>query len=80
MITKVVKTVIYTSPTTSSPNHRNQAKSKQPSWLNLEPKPSHTALILVDGRLALLRRVLRLGEEHTVVAGGLFGLADAAGL
>lgn len=48
--------------------------------LNPESEPSHAGLVLVNGGLAFLRRVFGLGEEHAVVAGGLFGFAHAAGL
>lgn len=48
--------------------------------LNLEPESSHTRLILLDGRLALLGRVIGLSKQHAVVPGSLFGYANAAGL
>lgn len=80
------KTIVYTSTVTTfhhislyQPSQHEPDQNKAIK-LNLEPKPSHAALILIDGRLALLRGVFRLGEEHAVVAGGFFGLADAAGL
>ena len=47
---------------------------------NLEPKAQHAALVKINRRLAVLHRVRRVGEEHTVVARGLFVFADAAGL
>lgn len=48
--------------------------------LNLVSKAEHAALVLVDEGHAVLRRVLGVGEEHALVALGLFFLADAAGL
>jgi hypothetical protein len=48
--------------------------------LDLEAKSSHARLVLLDRGLALLLRVVGLGEEHAVVASGLLGFADAAGL
>ena len=48
--------------------------------LNLESKPSHAGLVLLNGRFAFLRRVFGLREEHAVVAGSLFGFAHTAGL
>jgi hypothetical protein len=48
--------------------------------LDLEAKSSHAGLVLFNGGLALLLGVIGLREQHAVVAGGLFGLADAAGL
>ena len=48
--------------------------------LNLESKPSHAGLVLLNGRFAFLRRVFGLREEHAVVAGRLFGFAHTAGL
>lgn len=48
--------------------------------LDLEAKSSHARLVLLNCGFALLLGVVRLGEEHTVVAGGLFGFADAARL
>lgn len=66
------------------PNERGCCRSYQTiitnPGLNLEPKPSHAGLVLVNGGFAFLRRVFGLGEEHAVVAGGLFGFAHAAGL
>lgn len=66
------------------PNERGCCRSCQTiitnPGLNLEPEPSHAGLVLVNGGLAFLRRVFGLGEEHAVVAGGLFGFAHAAGL
>ena len=48
--------------------------------LDLETKSSHASLVLLDRGLALLLRVFGLGEEHAVIAGGLLGFADTAGL
>ena len=48
--------------------------------LNLESKPSHAGLVLLNGGFAFLRRVFGLREEHAVVAGSLFGFAHTAGL
>ena len=53
---------------------------RQRSSLNLEAKSSHASLVLLDRGLALLLRVLGLGEEHAVVASSLLGFANAAGL
>lgn len=47
---------------------------------NLKPIPSHTSLIPLNQRHAVLRRVLGFGEKHAVISGRLFGLADAARL
>ena len=47
---------------------------------DFEPKPQHAALVKINRRLAVLHRVRRLGEEHAVVARGLFVFADTAGL
>ena len=51
-----------------------------PSYLDLEPEPGHAAAVQVDGRLAVLLGVGGVGEEHALVALGLFVLAHAAGL
>src|SRR4051812_2278107 len=48
--------------------------------LDLEAVPSHARLVLLNCGFAFLLWVVRLGEQHAVVAGGLLGLADAAGL
>lgn len=48
--------------------------------LDLEAVASHAGLVLLDQGLALLCGVVGLGEEHAVIAGGLFGLANAAWL
>ena len=48
--------------------------------LDLEAKSGHASLVLLDRGLALLLRVFGLGEEHAVIAGGLLGFADTAGL
>lgn len=48
--------------------------------LDLEAKAGHTALVLLNCGLALLRGIIGLGEKHAVIAGGLLGLANAAGL
>lgn len=45
-----------------------------------EPEALHAALVLVDGRLAVLGRVGGVGEEHALVALRLLVLADTAGL
>lgn len=52
----------------------------QRSSLDLEAKSSHASLVLLDRGLALLLGVFGLGEEHAVIASGLLGFADAAGL
>lgn len=58
-----------------------QRTSQLPSrLLNLESEPKHTGLVFLNHRLALLGRIVGLGEEHAVIAGGLLVLADAAGL
>lgn len=48
--------------------------------LDLEAVPSHARLVLLNCGLAFLLGVVGLREQHAVVAGGLLGLADAAGL
>lgn len=48
--------------------------------LDLETKTSHTALVLLNSRLAFLRGIIGLRKEHAIVPCGLFGLADAARL
>ena len=48
--------------------------------LDLEAESSHAGLVLLNCGLAFLRWVIGFGEEHAVVASGLFGLAYAAGL
>jgi hypothetical protein len=48
--------------------------------LNLEAKASHASFVLLDSGLAFLLGIFGLGEKHAVIAGGLLGLADAAGL
>jgi hypothetical protein len=48
--------------------------------LDLETKSSHASLVLLNGGLALLLGVVGLGEKHAVIARGLLGFADAAGL
>jgi hypothetical protein len=50
------------------------------SKLDLEAKASHAGLVLFDHGLALLGRVVGFGEEHAVIAGRLFLLANTAGL
>lgn len=52
----------------------------QRSSLDLETKSGHASLVLLNGGLALLLRVVGLGEKHAVIASGLLGFADAAGL
>lgn len=48
--------------------------------LNFKSIPSHARLVLVDQRLALLGGIVGFGEQHAVISGGLFGLADTARL
>lgn len=48
--------------------------------LYVETKSSHAGLVLGDQVLALLLRVVALGEEHALVTRGLFVLANAAWL
>lgn len=48
--------------------------------LDLKAEAGHAGLVLLDHRLALLRWVIGLGEQHAVIAGGLLVLANAAGL
>lgn len=48
--------------------------------LDLEAESSHAGLVLVDGGLAFLRRIVGLRKQHAVIPGCLLGLADAAGL
>lgn len=52
----------------------------QRSSLDLEAKSGHASLVLLDRGLALLFRVIGLREKHAVIASGLLGFADAAGL
>lgn len=52
----------------------------QRSSLDLEAKSGHASLVLLNGGLALLLRVVGLGEKHAVITSGLLGFADAAGL
>ena len=54
--------------------------SNCPACLNFKPIPSHARLVLVDQRLAILGGIVRFGEQHAVISGGLFGLADATRL
>lgn len=56
------------------------AKPNKNHSLDLEAESSHARLVLLNGGLALLLGVIGLGEQHAVVAGSLFGLADATGL
>lgn len=54
-----------------------------PWWVlsrQVEAIAFHTALVLGDHILAILLRVGGIGEEHALVASGLFVLANAAGL
>jgi hypothetical protein len=48
--------------------------------LDLETESSHASFVLLNCGLALLFGVIGLGEEHAVIASGLLGFADAAGL
>jgi hypothetical protein len=48
--------------------------------LDLVAESSHAALVLIDEEDAVLGGILRVGEEHALVALALFLLADAAGL
>jgi hypothetical protein len=57
-----------------------QPSQGQRASLDLEAKSSHARFVLLDRGLALLLRAVGLGEEHAVVASGLLGFADAAGL
>jgi hypothetical protein len=52
----------------------------QKTSLDLEAKSGHASLVLLDRGLALLFRVFGLGEKHAVIASGLLGLTDTAGL
>ncbi len=47
---------------------------------DLKPKTPHTTPILLHHALAFPLRILRCGEQHALVSGGLFVFADAAGL
>lgn len=46
--------------------------------LYVETKSGHAGLVLGDQVLAGFLGIVAVGEEHTLVAGGLFILADAA--
>ena len=48
--------------------------------LDLVSEAEHAGLVLRDKRLAVGLGVLGVGEEHALVALGLFVLANAAGL
>ena len=48
--------------------------------LDSEAVPLHAQLVLLDHALAVLLRVVALGEQHALVAPGLLVLAHAAGL
>lgn len=48
--------------------------------LDLEAVPSHTSLILLNHRLAVLCRIIGLGEKHAVISRRLLSFADAARL
>lgn len=48
--------------------------------LYLEAEASHAAPVLLDGGLALLGRILRIGKEHALVPLGLFVFTYAAWL
>lgn len=48
--------------------------------LYVETKSGHAGLVLGDQVLAGFLGIVAVGEEHTLVAGGLFILADAAWL
>lgn len=50
------------------------------SILDLEAVPSHTSLVLLNHRLAVLCRIIGLGEKHAVISRRLLGFADAARL
>lgn len=50
------------------------------SLSNDKSKVTHTAAILLDHGIALLRWVGALGEEHAFVSSGFFVFAHAAGL
>jgi hypothetical protein len=52
---------------------------RRPSW-DYEAISCHTALVLRHYRLALLLWVVGGGEQHALVALGLFFVTDAAGL
>ena len=75
---------VYTHPS----YRRNAIQPYPPPWptpdtppyLDLEPEPGHAAAVQVDGRLAVLLGVGGVGEEHALVALGLFVLAHAARL
>ena len=45
-----------------------------------EPKPLHTTPIFIHHALAILLRIIAIGEQHAFVAGGFLILADTAGL
>lgn len=60
--------------------HTREMAPIDSTTLNLEPVSSHAGLVLLDQGLALLSRVIGFREQHAVIPGRLFGLADAAGL
>lgn len=45
---------------------------------HIKAKPTHTAAILLHHAGAILGRIVRVAEQHTLVARGLLVLADAA--
>lgn len=54
--------------------------ARELSVLYLEAKPGHASLILVDDRLAIVRGIVRLREQHAIVALRFLILAHAAWL
>lgn len=58
---------------------KNQSNFQR-SFSNGKAKATHTAAILLDHSIALLRWIGALGEEHAFVSSGFFVVAHAAGL
>lgn len=60
--------------------YRTTAPSSHDYRSYLEPEPSHTTPVLVDGALAVFLRVGRCREEHALVALGFLVFTYAAWL